>query len=65
MKTNKELCAELGSVVGALNTVVTSGTQNLLNLGGSINLINEVIKVLNCKPEPDKTADVEEGHCGG
>lgn len=65
MKTNKELCAELGSVVGALNTVTTSGAQNLLNLGGSINLINEVIKVLNCKPEPDKTADVEEGHCGG
>ena len=65
MKTNKELCAELGSVVGALNTVATSGAQNLLNLGGSINLINEVIKVLNCKPEPDKTADVEEGRCGG
>lgn len=64
MKTNKELCAELGSVVGALNTVATSGAQNLLNLGGSINLINEVIKVLNCKPEPDKTADVEEGHFG-
>ena len=61
MKTNKELCAELGSVVGALNTVATSGAQNLLNLGGSINLINEVIKVLNCKPEPEKDeSDKEE-----
>lgn len=51
MKTNKELCEELSNVGNALNTVQTSGMQNLLNLGGAINLINEIIKELYNKPE--------------
>ena len=52
MKTNKELCEELSNAGNALNTVQTSGMQNLLNLGGAINLINEIIKELYKKPEP-------------
>lgn len=52
MKTNRELCEELSNAGNALNTIQTSGMQNLLNLGGAINLINEIIKELYNKPEP-------------
>ena len=40
--TNVEMLEKLQSVITALNHVSCEGMQNLLNLGGSIGILNEI-----------------------
>jgi len=47
--TDKELIQKLQNVINALNHVSCEGMQNLLNLGGSIGVINEIIQNLLLK----------------
>lgn len=49
--TDKELVEKLQSVITALNHVSCEGMQNLLNLGGSIGILNEVTQNLMVRLE--------------
>lgn len=42
-----EIMTKLESIVAALNRVSCKGVQNLLNLGGSIAMLNELLQQLS------------------
>lgn len=49
------------AVASALNTIPVSGKQNLANLSGSINVIEEVIGMLENADVVQKAADKAKG----
>lgn len=55
--TDKEIVEKLQNVITALNHVSCEGMQNLLNLGGSIGILNEITQNLWIRME--QTEDKE------
>ena len=55
--TNAEMLEKIQSVITALNHVSCEGMQNLLNLGGSIGILNEISQSLVLKIETEKNKD--------
>lgn len=51
---DKEILEGLQNVTNALNHVSCEGMQNLLNLGGSIGILNEIIQNLIIRMEQNK-----------
>lgn len=51
----EEIYTKLISVVNALNSIETHGRNNLLNLGGAINIIEEVARTISeaARPAPE------------
>lgn len=57
-----EIMQRLIAVVNALNTIPVSGKQNLANLSGSINVVEEVLGMLDGADVTQKvTADKAKG----
>lgn len=52
--TDSEMLDKLQSVITALNHVSCEGMQNLLNLGGSIGILNEISQDLMQKINTEK-----------
>lgn len=57
----EEIMQRLIAVANALNTVPVSGKQNLANLSGSINIIEEVIGMLDSADITQKAPDEAKG----
>lgn len=57
LMTDKEIIEKLQNVITALNHVSCEGMQNLLNLGGSIGILNEITQNLMIRME--QTEDKE------
>lgn len=56
-----EIMQRLIAAVNALNTIPVSGKQNLANLSGSINVIEEVLGMLDGADIVQKTAEKAKG----
>ena len=56
-----EIMQRLIAAVNALNTIPVSGKQNLANLSGSINVIEEVLGMLDSADIVQKTAEKAKG----
>ena len=56
-----EIMQRLIAVVNALNTIPVSGKQNLANLSGSINVIEEVLGMLDGADIVQKAAEKAKG----
>lgn len=56
-----EIMQRLIAVANALNTIPVSGKQNLANLSGSINVIEEVLGVLENADIVQKAPDKAKG----
>lgn len=56
-----EIMQRLIAVASALNTIPVSGKQNLANLSGSINVIEEVIGMLEGADVVQKATDKTKG----
>lgn len=56
-----EIMQRLVAVANALNTIPVSGKQNLANLSGSINVIEEVLGMLENADIVQKAADKTKG----
>lgn len=55
-----EIINQLTQVIRALSNVETCGKQNLLNLGGSIDILENVVRALSAPPETASAEDAEE-----
>ena len=49
--SNKDLMEKLQSVIAVLNHVSCEGMQNLLNLGGSIGILTDIVQDLAKKED--------------
>lgn len=56
-----EIMQRLSAAANALNTIPVSGKQNLANLSGSINVIEEVLGMLDGADIVQKTAEKAKG----
>lgn len=56
-----EIMQRLIAAVNALNTIPVSGNQNLANLSGSINVIEEVLGMLDGADIVQKAAEKAKG----
>ena len=56
-----EIMQRLVAVANALNTITVSGKQNLANLSGSINIIEEVLNMLDGADVVHKAAEKAKG----
>ena len=56
-----EIMQRLIAAVNALNTIPVSGKQNLANLSGSINVIDEVLGMLDGADIVQKAAEKAKG----
>ena len=56
-----EIMQRLIAVANALNTIPVSGKQNLANLSGSINVIEEILGMLENADVVQKVADKTKG----
>ena len=53
----EEIYGRLTSVINALNAIETHGRNNLLNLGGSINILEEIARSIKEAEKTDKGED--------
>ena len=61
MTMKDEIMQRLIAAVNALNTIPVSGKQNLANLSGSINVIEEVLGMLDGADIVQKAAEKAKG----
>lgn len=52
---DNEIAAKISSVINALNTIEVKGKTNLVNLGGCIAVLEDIIRNVPAKADTSKT----------